>query len=262
MGNRDPRVVRSPGRWLAGLLGLALAALFLIPSGSLAAPAAASRVTVTPGATSGSLVANVSWDGTGISTAGSASSAFHISFGASVNLYYAWNQSTGTVGTSLPWSINDARLQIFYFGFAIGTRDVTTTTGQTSGHIWMSDWNTGPLQYVIEGTYQLTASLLASNGTTAWSQTFWVDVAAAYYVFAALPIVLIVLAAYELYSVATVGKQQALKSKRQGVSPPPPPASPPPTSPPPASEPPAATAPADAGSPSTADAPPPAGGAS
>jgi hypothetical protein len=194
--------------------------LLLLPSAALATPTQGASVSVTPLAASGALEANVSWDGTNISTAGSGSSAFHISFGSSVNLYYHWEQPTGIVSTGVPWSINDARLQIFYFGFALGTRDVTTATGNTSGHILMSDWNTGPLEYVIEGLYKLTASLLATNGTTAWSQSFWVSVAAAYFILAALPIVLVLLAIYELYNVATVGKQQALKGKKGGSAPP------------------------------------------
>jgi hypothetical protein len=216
-----PRALRSiarPARSLGALVALAVAVLFLVPVGALALPASGPSISIVRGASSGGLVANVSWGGTNITTAASASAAFRISFGNSVNLYYTWRQPSGVAGSGAPWSINDARLQIFYFGFALGTRDVTTATGSTSGNISMSNWNTGPLEYVIEGTYQLTASLLATNGTTAWSQTFWVDVAAAFYILAALPIVLILIAVYEFYSIATVGKQQALKRKKYGKS--------------------------------------------
>ncbi|HTW40192.1 MAG TPA: hypothetical protein VMF04_04980 [Thermoplasmata archaeon] len=248
------RSIARSGRWLGPLVALAVAVLLLVPLGTVAAPTAERTVSVTPGASSGGLTANVSWDGTNITTAASASSAFRISFGNSVNLYYAWRQPSGVLSSGAPWSINDARLQIFYFGFALGTRDVTTATGNTSGSIVMSNWNTGPLQYVIEGTYQLTASLLAPNGTTAWSQTFWVQVAAAFYVLAALPIVLILLVIYELYNVATVGKQQALKVRKSGTSGNPPPAAPESTSSP-SSAPPAST-------PSDPSSTPPPGGSS
>ena len=229
---------RGSARGLAGLLAVSLAALFVIPVGAIAAPMSGRTITVVPLASSSAFYANVSWDNTNISTAGSATSAFRISFGTSVNLYYAWRQPVGIGTGAVPWSINDARLQIFYFGFAIGTRDVTTATGSPSGSIVMSAWNTGALEYVIEGTYKLTASLIATNGTTAWSQSFWVDVAAAYYLAAALPIVLILLLIYELYSVATVGKQQALKRKKSGATNAPPPPEPPTPEPSSSSEPP------------------------
>jgi hypothetical protein len=225
MRNGFPRATARAARSWVVPVALVLGTLFLIPVGALASPGTGPSVRVVPGQTGGPLSANVSWDGTNISTAGSATSAFHISFGNSVDLYYAWNQPAGIARSSVPWSINDARLQIFYFGFALGTRDVTTATGNASGHIVMSDWNTGPLEYVIEGTYKLTASLLATNGTTAWSQSFWVIVAAAFYVLAALPIVLLLLAVYEIYNVATVGRQQALKRRHDGNLAPPPPSS-------------------------------------
>jgi len=231
-----PRTGVRRGNILAAALAVSLALMVLSPVTTLASPARTFSVSVRTPAASGGLSANASWDGTNISTASTASSAFHISFGGSVNVYYSWRQPTGLAGGSAPWSINDARLQIFYFGFALGTRDITLSAGQTSGNISMSNWNTGPLEYVLEGLFLLTASLLAPNGTTAWSQSFWVDVAAAFYVLAALPIVLLLLGVYELYSIATVGKQQALKRAKSGGGKAPENAEPAPsTSPPPAS---------------------------
>ncbi|HTZ61410.1 MAG TPA: hypothetical protein VMC82_02035, partial [Thermoplasmata archaeon] len=48
------------------------------------------------------------------------------------------------------------------------------------------------------------------NGTTAWSQSFWVDIAAPFYILALLPIILVVIAIYEVYALLTVGKHAAL----------------------------------------------------
>ncbi|MGI0155101.1 MAG: hypothetical protein ACREDE_03050, partial [Thermoplasmata archaeon] len=172
---------------------------------------------VTPGSTTQGVTGSATWNGVNIATANTSSSAFHISFNGAVTVVYGWSQPPSRAG----WSISDARLQIFYFGFALATRDITTSSGATTGNITMGNWSTGPLQYILEGSFQLTASLLAGNGTTAWSQSFWVDVLAPFAILAALPIVLIVIAIYELYGVATVGKQAALKRQRKGDAEPP-----------------------------------------
>jgi hypothetical protein len=260
------RVPRGTG-WVAlGLVAVALLASF--PLGAAATPSSGARLAVHIGPSVGPLTASALWNGVNIVTADTTTSAFRISFGNSVDVNYTWSQSVGAAGPGTPWSINDARLQIFYFGFALGTRDITTTTGQTSGNITMSNWNTGPLEYVVEGTFMLTASLIATNGTTAWSQNFWVDVSAAFYILAALPIVLVLIGIYEIYNLATVGRQQALKAKKKGGTTTPPPAG---TAPAGASPPtPAATpepassapAPSPAAPPPDGGAPPPAGGSS
>jgi hypothetical protein len=97
------------------------------------------------------------------------------------------------------------------------------------------NWSTGPLQYILEGTYRLVASLLTPDGNTLWSQTFWVQVAAPYFILAAFPIILVLIIIYELYAVATVGRQAALRAQKKAEPLAPPPVEPaPPTPPPPA----------------------------
>ncbi|MGA8543417.1 MAG: hypothetical protein WB947_07785, partial [Thermoplasmata archaeon] len=231
----------SPGTTLVALALVAVALLASVPASAWASAPTAPRATIHVGPSVGPLTATAVWNGVNVVTADTVNSAFHITFGNSVNVNYTWSQNTGVGGPGAAWSINDARLQIFYFGFALGTRDVTTTVGQTSGTIFMSNWNTGALEYIVEGTFMLTASLIATNGTTAWSQSFWVDVAAAYYILAALPIVLILIAIYEIYNVATVGRQQALKQQKKEAPPPATPAASPPagvSGPPPSAPPP------------------------
>jgi hypothetical protein len=230
------------------LFCVALAVVVIAPIGALAAPSNAPAVSVVAGPASGGITATAVWNGVNVATANTTSAAFHISFNGAVNILYNWSQP----GTAGGWSINDARLQIFYFGFALATRDITATSGRTSGSLLMGNWSTGPLQYILEGTYLLTASLLATNSTTAWSQSFWVDVAAPYSILAILPIVLLVIAVYEAYALCCSGQHYKAKSPTGGT--------PPQTSPPP-STPTTAESPAASTPPDPASSSPPPGGA-
>jgi hypothetical protein len=236
---------------LVALLCFAIAFLVVAPMGALATSANSPTVSVVPGQASGGLTATAAWNGVNVATANTSSAAFHITFNGAVNILYTWTQSSSAGGGA--WSINDARLQMFYFGFALATRDISTTTGRTSGTLLMGNWSTGPLQYIIEGTYLLTASLLATNSTTAWSQSFWVDVAAPFSILAILPIVLLLIAVYEAYSLCCSGQHYRATSSKGGTPP-----STPAASAPPATTPSATTPSAEP----TAESPPPSGGTS
>lgn len=208
------------GAAMTALFAVAVAILVVAPAGSLASGTRQPTVAVVPASTTNGVTGSATWNGVNVAAANSTSSAFSLSFNAAVTVLFGWSQApTGAAR----WEVNDARLQIFYFGFALATRDITTSVGSPNGNLTMGNWSTGPLEYILEGSYELTASLLA-NGTTVWSQSFWVDVQAAFYILAALPIVLILIAIYELYGVATVGKQVMLKRQKRGG---PPPSSPP-----------------------------------
>lgn len=189
--------------------------LFVLPPATLGAvqtPAAASHP-----AAAGPITGTVTWNGANVLNYTSPTSAVHIGFNGVVSVHYSWSSS---VGTSELFTINDARLQIFYFGFALATRDVVNSAALpgTSGQFTMN-WSTGALQYILEGSYRLVASLLAPNGTTMWSQTFWAFVAAPFYIGALLPIVLVLIVVWEVYSLATVGRQAGL-GKRPRTTPP------------------------------------------
>jgi hypothetical protein len=197
---------------------IALTVLVGLPVGSAAGSAAQGLRPAQTSAPPSGLSATVTWDGSNILSAANSTSAFSLHLDGTANLRYAW-----TASGSATYNINDARLQMFYFGFALSTRDVTQTDTSlaTSGSFTMN-WTTGAIAYALEGTYKLVASLLAPNGTTMWSQSFWVQVFAPYYLLAALPIVFLLIIIYEIYSVATVGKHAGLKVTKPGGSPPPP----------------------------------------
>ncbi len=162
--------------------------------------------------------ATVTWNGVNVCSGGSASSAFSVDLTQPIGLRYTWS---GPVGSAL--SIDDARLQMFYFGFPLATRDVTTVGGVAgpSGSFVMN-WTPGVIAYVLEGLFGLTASLVATNGTTVFSEGFFVHANAPYGILAALPILLILLGIYEIYNVARSGRQAALPKAQKPAGPPPP----------------------------------------
>jgi hypothetical protein len=188
--------------------------LFMLPTATVAA--SPSRVATAQPASDPSIAATVTWNGANILNYSSATSAARIGFNGVVDVHYEWHTPVGSAGV---YTINDARLQIFYFGFALATRDVLDSSALpgTSGTFDMN-WSTGSLQYILEGSYKLIASLLAPNGTTMWSQTFWAYVEAPFYVGAVLPIVLVLIVLWEVYNLATVGRQAGLGKRPPSTS--------------------------------------------
>jgi hypothetical protein len=199
------RAVLGPGGRLVplALLAVALAVLTALPAASLGATPRSS--TSAPAASSNGISASVTWNGANILDYSSATAAARIDFNGVADVRYNWSLLSPTSGPGP--TITDARLQIFYFGFALATRDILEPSGAS---VFVMNWSTGSLQYILEGSYRLVASLLAQNGTTVWSQSFWAYVAAPFYIGALLPIVLILIVLWEVYSLATVGKQAAI----------------------------------------------------
>ena len=117
---------------------------------------------------------------------------------------------------------------MFYFGFAVATRDVTLSIAQTSDTGLPLNWTPLSIGYVLEGVYRLTASLIAKNGTTMWSENFYVRGNAPLGFVAVIPIVLLVIGVYEVYALARSGRYAAIGRKEK----PQPPAGPPTTTPP------------------------------
>lgn len=206
---------------LTAVLVFAVVALVVnVPTPARASPAARASPSVTDPASY-----TVTWNGVDVSTASSASSALSITLDQSASINYSW---------STPVTISDARLQMFYFGYAVSTRDQIVTNPPTNspGHIPL-DWTPVSVAYLLEGVYKLTASFIAPNGTTMWSENFYVRGTAPLGVLAILPIVLLLIVVYEIYGLVRSGRYVELGRKTGG----PPPPSPPPSSPPPATPP-------------------------
>ncbi|MGI0151469.1 MAG: hypothetical protein ACREC5_06000, partial [Thermoplasmata archaeon] len=195
----------------------------------LLAPTAADRggptAAVAPAVSS--VAAEVTWNGANVASFGTPSAAVATSFASTIDVRYSWSATPGPLGLPGLFNVSDARLQMFYFGVALGTRDVLEANphAAASGVIDMK-WDASVLQYLVEGTYELTASLLAPNGTTLWSESFYLHASAPYFVLALVPLLMILLAIYEAYGLLTSGSQarrKALPAKAppSGGAPPP-----------------------------------------
>lgn len=154
-------------------------------------------------APAGPVRAYVTWDGTNVSTSIGDSSARSVNLASTITLRYVWS-STGL------HNLSDARLQMFYFGYALSTRDVIDQNPQpaNNGSFTMT-WQPGTIAYLLEGTFRLTASLLGPTGDTAWTLNFYVHATAPYDLLAAIPILLVVIAIFEVYELATSGRPLA-----------------------------------------------------
>ncbi|MFI5038270.1 MAG: hypothetical protein ACHP93_07300 [Solirubrobacterales bacterium] len=165
--------------------------------------------------------ATVTWNGQNISHASSAGSGFDLGYGTNIDIRFYWSAPA----TSAPVPVETARLQMFFMGLGIATRDVRQDhpAGATNGTIDLAWSGAGILAYLIEGTYQVTASLLDGNSTSLWSENFYVKMTAPGEIFALVPIVLLVLGVYELVSLARSGRREASREKPpkpgQGASP-------------------------------------------
>lgn len=178
-----------------------------------------------------SVSATVTWNGANINTASGASSAIGFNFGNTANVLFSWTIQVTPGGSTSSPSITDARLQMIYLGAALATRDVSPIGPPSSlSNTAVMNWSTGELTYVLEGVYKVTASLL-SNGTTEWSESFYLRATAPYSLLAAFPIILIVIGIWELYAVARSGRYAVLA--KRGAPPPSAPPTTPPTTPPP-----------------------------
>lgn len=202
------------------VLAIAGAAFVLLPALSAAAAPSASQIRpfasgCAAGPGGNGVSANVTWNGVNVCPYSSASSALGVDFSKTEDLHFNWSSSPGSAV-----SVYDARLQMFYFGFALQTRDQFVTPPQTGGGSFDMNWTPGVLTYVLEGLYKLTASLEAPNGTTVWSEDFFVRASAPYSVLAVLPILLLAIAIYEVYALATAGRH-AVPSRRPPAPPPP-----------------------------------------
>ena len=179
---------------------VAIPAVALSTTASLASPRSAQPVpsSLTPDP---AVDYFVTWDGINVATASSPSSAVSLGLNGVANVLFSW---TGGLTGGGP-GINDARLQMRYLGFALATRDVTNGAAASSGGIAMN-WTAGSIQDLLVGLYGVTASLLTPNGTTIYSENFYVLLTAPYHIVAAAPLILLALGAYEFYAACCSGQ--------------------------------------------------------
>lgn len=188
---------------------VATALLLNVPSFARASSPSAATVS-RPALSDGYLV---TWNDADVTTASSASSALSIDFTQSATVWFNWSLLT-------PVTISMVQLQMFYFGFAVTTRTVTASApmANLSGHIPLT-WTPLSLAFVLEGVYKITASFIALNSTTLFSENFYVRANALYGFVAAIPIVLLILVVYEVYALMRSGRYAMLGRKPEAPPP-------------------------------------------
>lgn len=223
MGVAGSSLRRPPGgAWSVLLLVPILAVLLLLPG--LAGDSFGQPMPGTGGSTGPALQVAVTWNGVNIDTATSPSSAIATDFATPTVLHFHWaSRSPGAPGNApLPlYTISDARFQYFLFGLPVETRDevASNATAASSGSFNMS-YDPGVYRYLAEGLFAATATLLTPNGSALWSQDFFFRASAPYSVLAVLPILLLLILAYEVYQLATVGRAAAPPPRRVRPNPP------------------------------------------
>jgi hypothetical protein len=204
-------------RWSRVGIVVALAALVAAPVLGVASAGSGSIFVITSctGTTSQWQVnASVLWNGQNVCSARTTGSPISTTFGHAANVTFSW-QTHGTASLNL----TDARLAMYFLGFPIVTRDVAPVTATPAfGGTFDMNWAPGELTYAFEGLFRLTATIFAANGSTAFSENFYVKVTAPESVLAILPIALVALGIYEVYNLAISGRQ-ALLSGRVGPAP-------------------------------------------
>ena len=194
---------------VAGLaLGLPFTAL-----ASTASPASRTgdvSVAVLPLAT---FRAAVTMNGAATANATTPAQAIPMSFARPVTLNFTWVTS-GPPSSGGPSAISDARLDVNMFGLALFSRDVIpqSALSPVSGSLNLTADFSGD-RYLVSGLYQFTTTLFGQNGSTDFSQSFYVSVTAPFHVVAAT-IGLGALITYELYAVATAGPQAMTAANR------------------------------------------------
>ena len=178
-------------RWLSRwtLIGTvaAIALLVAIPSASASAVAPGPLpIHVAPGISLKGESAR--WDGKNLSTASTASHAFTLGVNQRSLVVFTYDVPLGGP------NVTTARMQAIYFGAVISTDQVSTHTNLSGTGSGTMNWTLGTFTYLLAGLYLLTASLVDSNGTTVWSESFYMQASAPYHVGSRLIIFLIVLA--------------------------------------------------------------------
>jgi len=166
------------------VLGAALALALVVLVASPVAGAIASPTRGAPGGAAGpplgpdpadGVVAEVTWGGTDVTAAGSATRAFVLDAGSSADVDFNYTESAGTP------AVDNATLTLVFAGVTLSTESIRATTVGLTGGAALT-WTFGNLVYLTEGVYEMYAELLDRNGSVLFQQPFFVDVRAPYLV--------------------------------------------------------------------------------
>ncbi|HEV2450143.1 MAG TPA: hypothetical protein VGU43_07045 [Thermoplasmata archaeon] len=184
---------------------LALVVPLLLTAGSLASPAVGHAVPASgtpPSGSPGGISYSFTWNGKGVTNSTTTASALGVSLSSPIAMQFHW---TGPGPQGPPGGVSEVEFQAYLFGFPFIARALTNSPALTSSTgVTNLTWDPGGLNYLISGTYQCLASIFSSNGTTIWSEWFYVNIHAPYTIGAVLPIILLLLVLFEVYALLTV----------------------------------------------------------
>ncbi len=207
---------------LAAALLLAGPAALAAPAGpgTLPAPSEARLPGASPGPLVGGIEAAVTWNGVNVSDAGSTASAFVVHGGGSATVGFLY---TVLAGGPAPVT---AEVVMTFLGYPLTSTGTQTSPGTGGAGGAEFSWTFGALWELTEGAYHLTAELVDGNGSTIWSEGFYINVEAPYRVSSGIFVFLIVLGAVESYTIATVLSERWARRRRRATRPAPRPGAP------------------------------------
>jgi hypothetical protein len=194
-----------------GVVGLSALALVLLMAPLAPQPSHSSGLHAAATGASPSVTANVVFQGSSVSSHGTAGSAIVTSFGGAFTTVYYWN---ATVGSAL---VTQAFLTLKFFGATVGTssQSISGAVPETSGQINLSS-DFSQNKYLFEGVYQLEAILL-DHGQSLFSTTFYVWIQAPYHL-TVVNIALVLIGGYEIFQIAALGSVRVAR-KQLGLEP-------------------------------------------
>ncbi|MGA8663727.1 MAG: hypothetical protein WB809_01475 [Thermoplasmata archaeon] len=226
--------IKRAAGWVLAATFLVLFALVIGTSAPLSSVSAPLRT-----ASTSPVTAVVMFNGVAVGGHTTAGSAIVTNFSGVFSTVFTWNSTSGTA----PVFVTEGVVSLLFLGVAIGT---STQQQPENGHgviTLKSDFTQN--RYLFEGNYEIQATL-QSNGTTVFTQDFYIWVQATDHL-TLVNIVLLLIAILEIWQIAALGSVKKARTQL-GIPPPassstpsssspspssaPPPASPPPSSPP------------------------------
>ncbi|MCI4319131.1 MAG: hypothetical protein L3K23_03230 [Thermoplasmata archaeon] len=171
------------------------------------------------------VVATLRFDGVDASTAGAGASAIPLDLGSALPVLFVWSAKGGKLGEPGLVAVASERLDLGFLGTVAATSShlengvVLASNGSATYTVSFASY-----RWVVEGLYEVTAALIAPNGTALWSLLFFVHVEAPFH--ATVTNVSGVAVAAYLVSVLVLGPRRRLtptapKSLDGGALPPP-----------------------------------------
>ncbi|MCI4332022.1 MAG: hypothetical protein L3K19_09310 [Thermoplasmata archaeon] len=160
----------------------------------------------TPGPGTIQITGALTYNGQPTANASGPTSALGISFNTPATVEFFWQAAGGKISQPLSISIQTAELRVYFLGLSVWTKDQTLSPPSVSpkGTVNLTaDFTLN--RYLLEGLYELSGSLIEPNGTVAWSENFYLKVMAPNHL-TAVNLGLGLVAVYEAYTIATVGR--------------------------------------------------------